>query len=161
MHGHDDVIKWKHFPSYWPFVQGIHRSPVNSPHNGQWCGALMFSLPNRLFSCRSNTGDDSDLRLPSRSLWCHCNGNWGPRAMVSYQYTMYRNSHYMYKNQPQNNLNFIMKILTLCKDHLYVETGPRLFFSYGWISTTYVWWILRDNAKWKYIIIYPEKQFCM
>ena len=37
---HDDVIKWKHFPRYWPFV----RSPVNSPHKGQWRGALMFSL---------------------------------------------------------------------------------------------------------------------
>ena len=21
----DDVIKWKHFPRYWPFVRGIHR----------------------------------------------------------------------------------------------------------------------------------------
>ena len=41
---HDDVIKWKHFPRYWPFVQGIHWSPVNSPHKGQWCGALMLSL---------------------------------------------------------------------------------------------------------------------
>ena len=40
----DDVIKWKHFPRNWPFVRGIHRSPVNSPHKGQWCGALMFSL---------------------------------------------------------------------------------------------------------------------
>ena len=39
---HDDVIKWKHFPRYWPFVQGIHRSAVNSPHKGQWRGALMF-----------------------------------------------------------------------------------------------------------------------
>ena len=39
---HDDVIKRKHFPHYWPFVQGIHRSPVNSPHKGQWRGALMF-----------------------------------------------------------------------------------------------------------------------
>ena len=26
------VIKWKRFPRYWPFVRGIHRSPVNSPH---------------------------------------------------------------------------------------------------------------------------------
>ena len=25
---YDDVIKWKHFPRYWPFVRGIHRSPV-------------------------------------------------------------------------------------------------------------------------------------
>ena len=24
---HNDVIKWKHFPRYWPFVRGIHRSP--------------------------------------------------------------------------------------------------------------------------------------
>ena len=41
---HDDVIKWKHFPSYWPFVREIHRSPVNSPHKGQWRRALIFSL---------------------------------------------------------------------------------------------------------------------
>ena len=41
---HDDVIKWKHFPRYWPFVRGIHRSPVNYLHKGQWRGALMFSL---------------------------------------------------------------------------------------------------------------------
>ena len=41
---HNDVIKWKHFSRYWPYVRGIHRSPVNSPHKGQWRGALMFSL---------------------------------------------------------------------------------------------------------------------
>ena len=28
---HDDVIKWKNFPRYWPLVREIHRSPVNSP----------------------------------------------------------------------------------------------------------------------------------
>ena len=39
---HDDVIRWKHFPCYWPFVQGIHRSPGNSPHKEQWRRALMF-----------------------------------------------------------------------------------------------------------------------
>ena len=37
---YDDVIKWKHFPRYWPFVRGIHRTP----HKGQWRGALMFSF---------------------------------------------------------------------------------------------------------------------
>ena len=41
---HDNVIKWKPFPRYWPFVWEIHRSPVNSPHKGQWRRALMFSL---------------------------------------------------------------------------------------------------------------------
>ena len=29
---HDDVIKITHFPCYWSFVLGIHRSSVNSPH---------------------------------------------------------------------------------------------------------------------------------
>ena len=41
---HDDVIKWKHFPRYWPFVRGIHRSSVNSRHKTQWRGVLMFSF---------------------------------------------------------------------------------------------------------------------
>ena len=43
-HQHDDVIKCKHFPRYWPFVPRIHQSPVNSPQKGQWHGALMLSL---------------------------------------------------------------------------------------------------------------------
>ena len=37
----DDVIKWQHFPRYWPVVWGIHQSPVNSPLKGQWRGDLM------------------------------------------------------------------------------------------------------------------------
>ena len=41
---HDDVIKWKPFPRHWPLMRGIHRSPVNSPHKGQWRGALIFSF---------------------------------------------------------------------------------------------------------------------
>ena len=30
MYYQDDVIKWKHFPRYRPFVRGIHRSSENS-----------------------------------------------------------------------------------------------------------------------------------
>ena len=41
---YDDVIKWRHFLRYWPFVQGIHRTPVNSLYKGQWSRVLMFSL---------------------------------------------------------------------------------------------------------------------
>ena len=69
----DDVIKWKRFPRYWPFVRGIHRSPMNSPHKGQWRGSLMFSLIcalNIQFSKRS-WGWWVDMQ--SRSLWRHCN----------------------------------------------------------------------------------------
>ena len=59
---HDDVIKWKHFPRNWPFVWGIHRSPVNSPHKGQWRGALMFSLICVWINDWVKNGEAGDLR---------------------------------------------------------------------------------------------------
>ena len=59
---HDDVIKWKHFPRYWPFVRGIHRSPVNSPYKGQWRGALMFSLIGVWITGWVNNPEAGDLR---------------------------------------------------------------------------------------------------
>ena len=62
MHIHNDVIQWKHFPRHWPFVRGIHRSPVNSPHKGQWRGALMFSLLCAWMNGWVNTSEVGDLR---------------------------------------------------------------------------------------------------
>ena len=59
---HDGVIKWKHFPRNCLFVRGIRRSPVNSPHKGQWRGALMFSLIRAWTSGWVNSGDAGDLR---------------------------------------------------------------------------------------------------
>ena len=58
----DDVIKWKRFPRYWPFVRGIHRSPVNCPHKGQWRGALMFSLICAWINGWENNREAGDLR---------------------------------------------------------------------------------------------------
>ena len=59
---HDDVIKWKHFPRYWPFVREIHRSPVNFPHKGQWRGALMFTLICARINGWVNNHEAGDLR---------------------------------------------------------------------------------------------------
>ena len=59
---HDDVIKWKHFPRYWPFVRGIHRSPVISPHKGQRRGAFMFSLICVWINGWVNNGETGGLR---------------------------------------------------------------------------------------------------
>ena len=59
---HDDIIKWKHFPRNWPFVRGIHRSPVNSPYKGQWPGALMFSLICAWINAWVNNREAGDLR---------------------------------------------------------------------------------------------------
>ena len=64
---------WRHqmepFPRYWPFVWGIHRSPVDSSHKGQWRGTLMFAL-----ICASANGwANNRFETPSRLLWRHCN----------------------------------------------------------------------------------------
>ena len=60
-----DVIEWKHFPRYWPFVRGIHRSPVNSSHKGQGCGALMFSFICAGINGWVNNREAGDLRCHS------------------------------------------------------------------------------------------------
>ena len=65
---HDDVIKWKQFPSSWPFVRGIHRSSMHSQHKGLWRRALIFSL-----DC-TRTIVSWWFETPSRSLCRHCNG---------------------------------------------------------------------------------------
>ena len=69
---HDDVIKWKRFPHYWPFVRGIHRSPVNSPHKDQRRRAVMFSL---IYIRKKRLRKQSWgcwIDTPSRPLWRHC-----------------------------------------------------------------------------------------
>ena len=57
---------WRHqmetFSRYWPFVRRIHRSPVNSPHKGQWRGTLMFSLICVWINDWVNNGEAGDLR---------------------------------------------------------------------------------------------------
>ena len=57
-----DVIKWKHFQCYWPFVWGIHQLPVNSPQKGQWRGASVFSLTWVWINGWVNNHEYGDLR---------------------------------------------------------------------------------------------------
>ena len=57
---------WRHqmetLSRYWPFVRGIHRSPVNSTHKGQWRGSLMFSLIYVWINSWANNREAGDLR---------------------------------------------------------------------------------------------------
>ena len=71
---HNDVIKWKHFPRYWPFVWGIRRSSVKCPHKCQRRGALMFSLICALNKRLSKQSWVWWFETLSRWLWSHCNG---------------------------------------------------------------------------------------
>ena len=58
------IALWRHqmFLCYRPFVLGIHRSPVNSQHKGQWRGALIFSLIFTRANSWANNVDAGDLR---------------------------------------------------------------------------------------------------
>ena len=80
---HYDVIKWKHFPRNWPFVRRIHRSPVNSPHKGQWRRALMFPLICVWINDWVNNREAGDLRrhLDHYDVSVMIMGGW------SYQYS--------------------------------------------------------------------------
>ena len=66
-----DFIKWKHFPRYWPFERGIHRSLVNSPHKGQWRGALIFFFDLRLNKRLSKQPWGWWFETLPRPLWRH------------------------------------------------------------------------------------------
>ena len=75
---------WRHqmetFSRNRPFVRGIHRGPVNSPHKGQWRAALMFSLIYVWINGWVNNREAGVLRryrghydvsvMEKRPLWC-------------------------------------------------------------------------------------------
>ena len=65
---HDDIIKRKQFPRYWPFVKAMHRSqrPVT----------LSFDIFSDLRKRLSKRSIRRWFDTPSRSLWRHCNVYW-------------------------------------------------------------------------------------
>ena len=52
----------EHFPRDWLFMRWIHRSPVNSPHKGQWRGVSIFSLIYAWTNGWVNNRDSGDMR---------------------------------------------------------------------------------------------------
>ena len=73
---HDDVIKWKYFPRYWPFCAG--NSPVTGEFPAQWPVTRSFDVafdlrPNKRLSKQSWGWW---FETPSRSSWRHCNENY-------------------------------------------------------------------------------------
>ena len=73
LHVHDDVIKWKHFPRYWPFVRGIHRYPVPGEFPTQRPVTRSFDVffDLRLYKPLHKQSWGWWFETPSRSLWRH------------------------------------------------------------------------------------------
>ena len=71
---HDDFIKWKHFPRYWPFVRGIHRSPGTGEFPAQKPVTRSFDV---FFNLRLNKWLSKQwwgwwFETLSCPLWRHC-----------------------------------------------------------------------------------------
>ena len=56
------VSTWNHFPRYWTFVRGIHRSSVNPPLKGLVKRAVMFVLMSNWTNGRTNRSEAGKLR---------------------------------------------------------------------------------------------------
>ena len=75
---HDDVIKWQHFPRYWPFVRGIGEFPAQRPVTQSF--DVFFDLrPNKRLSKQSWGWW---FETPPWSLWRHGNAR-GPNCRVT------------------------------------------------------------------------------
>ena len=153
---HYDVIEWKHFPRYWPFVRGIHRSPVNSPHKGQLRGAVMISLTCALNKRLSKQTWGWWFETQSRSLWRHCyewSRSWSSldddynddhhhdhrpslwSSQSSWSSTSHHHHHFDYNHHFHHQRYVILMIITdfLCLLLLLHEAACR-YKMYGFIA---------------------------
>ena len=122
---HDDIIKWKIFLHYWPFVRGIHRSPVDSPHKGQWRGAFAFFLyvPEQTSEQQSRSWR---FETPSPSLWRHCNRVW--------QYKLFT-----IRNNINDDNMLLLEPMVFVTKLLCINQLPSLIFVvFNWLISRYV-----------------------
>ena len=110
---HDEVIKWKHFPRYWPFVRKIHRSPMNFPHKGQWRGALMFALICVWINGWVNNREAGDLRRNR--------AHYDVIVMIIWPSQVFRNTTYRDSHHKDNLMEYLIR------PHCYIETATRFF----------------------------------
>ena len=85
---HDAVIKWKHFPRYWPFVRGIHRSVTRSfgvlfdlrlnkqLSKQSWGWWFETPSPPLLRHCNESSHEFRDIWVPSVRVVCRLIRSW-------------------------------------------------------------------------------------
>ena len=156
-------MKWKHFPRYWPFVWGIHRSPLNSTHKGQcnvaFCvgnSPVTRDFPSQrpmtrsfdiFFNLRLNKRLSEQLwgwwfETPSRSSWRHYND--GQRCNLKSRMIQCSN-HHLANAQVAQSWYFILILLNgiFCNYriliHLMILCIRILTYECWWL-----WWMEKD-----------------
>ena len=126
---------WRHemdFPRYWPFVRGIHRSPVNSPHKGQWRGALMFSLIWVWINGWVNNRVAGDLRRHRPPLWRHRN-----ESGVWILYMFHYDKNINMKRCDSTAVNWVLNLLWLLSDGVFEQ--DKSFISESTLQILFVY----------------------
>ena len=111
---HDDVMKWKHFPHYWPFERGIHWPPLNGefpalkPVTRNFDVSFDLSLNKRL----SKQSWGWWFETPSRSLWRHRNDEQNNKYLTTRKRQTIANRRHIDGLMPKRR-NSIAKALEL------------------------------------------------
>ena len=84
---------WRHqmetFSALLAILRGIHRSPVNSPHKGQWRGALMFSFICVWINGWVNNREAGDLRRHCAQYDVTVMTHWDPDEIIVFIQTTF------------------------------------------------------------------------
>ena len=106
---HDDVMKWKQFPRYWPFVWGIHR-PVEFPTQRPVTRSFDVFFDLRLNKRLSKQPWGWWFETLSWSLWRYCNvTRFTPYLVPKTQLCIYLNFTHIWDEM--NNMMYINWLL--------------------------------------------------
>ena len=146
---------WRHqmetFSALLVFVRGLHRSPVDSTHKGQWRGALMFSWVWPEQTVEQTLETLWWLETPSRSLWRHCNDSqascakWHPFVQTQCANT------YLWSHGSSLTHTSLKKIMILLlqqnkKRFLFILTYPNIVST--WWNVIAVMFLWRGANSW-------------
>ena len=121
----DDVMTWKRFRRCWPFVRGIHRSPVDSPHKG----------PVNVFAqakCWTSSGVAVDVMHHDAhitSLWCI---SYGQRKCIPKLSIM--------EETLENTCMLIFVVKSVCWIYIYICIYIYIY-TYIYVYTPAVSWM--------------------
>ena len=113
-HGlHNDIMIWKRFQHYWPFVCGIHQSLVDSPHKGPvaWIFDVSFGVTlNKLLDKRTSGRWFNSLRPSDAYVWMNYDNIGSDNGLLPgwCQDIIWTNVHlfnYNLRNKLQRKLN--------------------------------------------------------
>ena len=138
---------WRHqmetFPRYWPFVRGIHRSPVNSPHKDQWSAWVNNCEAGNLRHHRAHHDVTAMETFSKMCSYCFKTRHWICDAFWIYIYmsTAKTISSFTYFRAMRSGVNFeIYTYIYIWIDITLIEKRRRCVITDNTMHITNVLW---------------------